>query len=151
MQISEELRHEAGAMRVRYLRGLLQSRKHMSPTTQAGQETRLERIASRARRRGQVPKALRTAMTGAAGLVSMVLLFLVIAAFFVFGSRHESASTPELRTSLATAWATPAGANDAPLRTQVSSGNAADSEYFSSAYPNRGRDGEGNVMTYEHD
>lgn len=91
-------------------------------------------------------------MTGGAGLAALVLLFLAVAGYFVFGGRYETTSTPELKSSISAFGVGPAQAGDAqPNASKISSGHATGSDYFPSAYPDRGRYGEGNVMTYEHD
>jgi hypothetical protein len=45
----------------------------------------------------------------------------------------------------------PAGAGTAPHEKTISDGTPARTEYFPAGYVNRGRDDDGNVMTYEHD
>jgi hypothetical protein len=45
----------------------------------------------------------------------------------------------------------PAGAGSAPHEKKISDGTPARTEYFPAGYVNKGRDDDGNVMTYEHD
>ena len=82
-------------------------------------------LASPATRRKGIRATLMTAMTGGAGLGILVLLFLASVGYFVFGG--------------------------APRNERASSAPVAPSDYFPATYGNRGRDGDGNVMTYEHD
>jgi hypothetical protein len=48
-------------------------------------------------------------------------------------------------------WNSTADAGGGSLREEASSSAAEPTDYFPAGYVNRGRDGDGNVMTYEHD
>ena len=103
------------------------------------------------RRRERIRAMSKVAMTGRAGLGILVVLFLACLTFVVFGcSRDEplalgpQTSVPAVETKAVIA----GGAS----RTTKGSGNSAEpTGYFPSGYVNRGADGDGNVMTYEHE
>jgi hypothetical protein len=124
----------------------------MQSTNGANRYASMKEIASAARRRAGVRATRKAAMRGGAGTAVLVLLFLTSVWYVVFGGNYEVAASPEAGTSVAAA-ARPAAAGGAPRSGNVSSNYATPSEeiFFPAAYANRGRDGDGNVMTYEHD
>jgi hypothetical protein len=73
-------------------------------------------------------------------------LFLASTGYVVLGGAFEWPSGHESQTRI-----TAVAVGDAPLNQSVSVNPETVSDYFPAAYPNRGRDGDGNVMTYEHD
>jgi hypothetical protein len=86
-----------------------------------------------------------------AGLVALILLFLASMGFVVFGGAFEVAAAPDAQTRVVTIAGKPAGAGT-PARSENAPGSAAPpAGYFPADYPNRGRGGDGNVKTYEHD
>jgi hypothetical protein len=89
--------------------------------------------------------------TGAAGKVIWVPMALLLASlvYVLFGGAFAIEASPlsEAQASIASATLEPANVGRAA--TSISMVQPAD--YFPAAYPNRGRDGDGNVMTYEHD
>jgi hypothetical protein len=91
------------------------------------------------------------AMTGGAGLVALVLLFLASLAYVVFGGAFAESSTIEAETQIAAVAAKPADAGGATQQEAASSAYAEVPAYSPPAAGSPGRDGDGNVMTYEHD
>jgi hypothetical protein len=108
-------------------------------------------VASTARWPGEASATPNAAMTGSVALALLVLLFLVSTAFVVFGGAYESASTPEAAISMAADALQPGSAGGAARGDKLPRSSAEPDGYFPAAYANRGRDGDGNVMTYEHD
>jgi hypothetical protein len=98
-----------------------------------------------------IPLFTAAAMVGRAGLGILVLLFLVSVGYVVFGGAYDMMSAPRAETSVATVAAKMADAGGAPRSEKASSAPATPPYYFPADYVNRGRDGDGNVMTYEHD
>ena len=121
-------------------------------STNSGKRYRsMQQIASTAGRREAMHTTPQTAMTGGAGFAVLLMLFLASTAYVVFGGTYEAASSPEAAISVAAAVLEPADAVG-PSRMQNASGRSAEpTDYFPAGYVNRGRDGDGNVMTYEHD
>jgi hypothetical protein len=152
MQISEDLRQQACAERVRYLRDLMHGGKTMNSADKERGDIGTEQTAPAARRRARMRAMSNAAMTGWAGLAALVVVFFAAAGYFVFGTRYEKTSTAEIKSSVFAFVVAPALAGNAqPDANEMSSGDSTGPDYFPSAYPNRGRDGDGNVMTYEHD
>lgn len=90
-------------------------------------------------------------MTGWTGSVILVTLFLASAAYVVFGGAYEMASSPEAAISIVAVALEPANGGRAS-RTQYAFGSSAEpTDYFPAGYVARGREGDGNVTTYEHD
>lgn len=107
--------------------------------------------ASTTLRRGWIRATPRAAMTGRAGPVILATLFLASAVYVVFGGAYEVASSPEAAISIAAVALEPASGGRAS-RTQHASGSSAEpTDYFPAGYLDYVRDGDGNVMTYEHD
>jgi hypothetical protein len=85
------------------------------------------------------------------GLGILVLLFLASVGYFVLSGAFNMVSSPKAETSKAALAARPADAGGAARNETASSVPATPPDYFPAGYVNRGRDGDGNVMTYEHD
>lgn len=102
---------------------------------------------------GTIGAPLKAAMKAWAALGILMLLFLASLAYGAFGGTFafEASPIPESETSIASVPATTGDVGGAPINEKASSGSVQTTEYFPAAYPNRGRDGDGNVMTYEHD
>lgn len=112
----------------------------------------VKEIAWAARRREGIRATLKAAMEAwaePAGI--LILLFLASLVYVASGGTYEVVSALEAKTSIAAPAAKPADAGGAPRNEKASSGPAKPSDYFPAGYVNRGRDGDGNVMTYEHD
>ncbi len=88
-----------------------------------------------------------------AGLGILILLFLASLAYVGVGGTFalKASPIPESETSIAAVTVERVAASGAPIEQRVSGSSATPSYYFPAAYPNRGRDGDANVMTYEHD
>jgi hypothetical protein len=88
-----------------------------------------------------------------AGPGILIILFVASLAYVVFGGTLalEASPVPEPDVSIAESALITVDAGRAPRIQTVSSGYAKASDYFPSSYVNRGRDGDGNAMTYEHD
>lgn len=112
---------------------------------------RMNAIAAPAGRREGMGPWLTAAMTGGAGLVVVVLLFLASFAYVVFGGVFAESSAIEAETQIAAVAAEPADAGGASREEKVLSAYAGASDYSPSASGSGGHDGDGNVMTYEHD
>jgi hypothetical protein len=108
-------------------------------------------IAAPARRRKGMGARFTAAMTGGAGLVVLVLLFLASFAYVVFGGAFAESSAVEVETQIAAVAAEPAGVGDAAHDKKVSSAYAEAPVYSPPTPVSGGHDGDGNVMTYEHD
>jgi hypothetical protein len=91
-------------------------------------------------------------MTGGTKFGILILLVLVSLAYVAASvGKHEASSALEPKPSIAAVVVKPPAGGGA-LRTGNASGaSPAPSGYFPSGYVNQGRDGDGNVMTYEHD
>lgn len=107
-------------------------------------------IASAARRREAVRAAPKGATASGAMLVVLPLLLVAALVFLAFGDALETSWTAEAQARGAAIAATPARAG-LTLRDEASGGSTGPAGYFPAAYVSRGRDGDGNVMTYEHD
>jgi hypothetical protein len=92
-------------------------------------------------------------MRGGAGLAVLVLLFLASLGYVAFGGPFalEASPLPEPETSIAGAAVITADAGGARRNARIPASTAQAADYFPAAYSNRGRDSDGNVMTYEHD
>jgi len=166
-----DYRREAGVARARYIAALFDNgwsavsglcrsagarltmgRIQMHSINGATRFIGRERVASTAARR-EADGTLKAAMNGGAGLVALVLLFLASAAYVVFGGAFatETASAPEAPGPVATAAVTPEVAQRAPRREQAASDSSGSVPPASLVFLDRGDDGDGNVMTYEHD
>src|SRR5471032_1161168 len=98
-----------------------------------------------------IPSIIAKAMRGGMGLGILVLLFLASVGYFVLSGAYNVVASPKAETSMAAVAAKPADAGGAPRNEKASSVPATSSDYFPAGYVNRGRDGDGNVVTYEHD
>lgn len=122
----------------------------MQSTHRGKQLLRMHQSASTTVRRGSIRATPRAAMTGWTGSVILVTLFLASAAYVVFGGAYEVASSPEAAISIVAVALEPANGGRAS-RTQSASGSSAEpTDYFPADYVARGREGDGNVETYEH-
>lgn len=110
-------------------------------------------IATTARRRGGIHATLKAATAAWAGPGILILLFLASLAYIAVGGTLalEASPVPEPETSIAEAALMTADAGGSLRRENLSAGSVTATDYFPSGYVNRGRDAEGNVMTYEHD
>lgn len=104
--------------------------------------------ASAATRREAVDAAPKGAAATGAMLVVLPLLLVAVLVFLAFGDTLETSWTAEAQARGAAVAASPARAG---LGLQDEAAGASAAGYFPAAYANRGRDGDGNVMTYEHD
>jgi hypothetical protein len=94
------------------------------------------------------------AAKGAAGFgIILVLLFLASLAYVAFGGKFalETSPLPDAADSTAEVSVTTAAASGALGKEKAPNLSAQASGYFPAAYPNRGRDGAGNILSYEHD
>jgi hypothetical protein len=123
----------------------------MQSTNDGRRYIKMRQIVSTAARRERIRATLKAAMTGGTGLHILVLLLLASVGYVVFGGAYEAMSAPKAETSVAAVAAKPADAGGASRNQKASSGPATPSDYFPAGYVNRGRHGDGNVMTYEHD
>ena len=71
--------------------------------------------------------------------------------YIVFGGTYEVAAAPEAETSIAAIASELADAGAARRNEKASGSYAESNDYFPAGYVNRGRDGDGNVVTYDHD
>jgi Na+-transporting methylmalonyl-CoA/oxaloacetate decarboxylase gamma subunit len=90
-------------------------------------------------------------MKGGAGLVVLVLLFLASLGYVVFGGAVEMEPSPEAKIAIAAAAAKPADTRRSPRYEQVAGASVAATDHAPVTYADRVGDGDGNVMTYEHD
>ena len=113
----------------------------------------LKQIASTSGRREGVRATPKAAMEGWAGPSILILLLLASLVYVVFGGTFalEASPVPEPKTSIAGPAAKSADVGGAPRNEKASGSSAGPTDYFPAGYVNRGRDGDGNVMTYEHD
>lgn len=83
----------------------------------------------------------------------LLLLFLASLAYVAFGGTLalEASPAPDPGTSMAEVAVVTADASGALRREQTAGSSAQPADYFPSGYVNRGRDGDGNVTSYEHD
>ena len=83
----------------------------------------------------------------------LILLFLASLAYVAFGGTLalEASPAPDPGTSMAEVAVVTADASGALRREQPAGSSAQPADYFPSSYVNRGREGDGNVTTYEHD
>jgi hypothetical protein len=88
-------------------------------------------------------------ITGGTVFGVLVLLFLASVIYLVFQGGFDAVSSPRAKSPAVAA--KPADAGGAQRNESASGGPAASPDYFPAGYVNRGRDGDGNVMTYEHD
>lgn len=123
----------------------------MQSANSSKRSTRMKRIAATTGRPKGIGDTAPAAMTGGAGPAILVMLFLASAAYVVFGGAYETASSPEGAISVAAAALEPADGHGAARKQNASGSSAEPTDYFPAGYVNRGRDGDGNVMTYEHD
>jgi hypothetical protein len=93
------------------------------------------------------------AAKGMTGFGILVLLFLASLAYVAFGGKFalEASPLPGAATSMAEVPVTTADASGALGKEKVSFRSAQPAGYFPADYPGRGRDGAGNIMSYEHD
>lgn len=103
------------------------------------------------RRRERIRAMSKVAMTGRAGLGILVVLFLACLTFVVFGCSRDEPLALGPQTSVPAVAAKAVIVGGASRTTKGSGSSAEPTDYFPSGYVNRGADGDGNVMTYEHD
>jgi len=97
-------------------------------------------------------RATRKAAIGAWSWLSvLVLVFLASIVYVAFGGALDPSLGTEPETLHFAATAEPTGAGSAAHEKKASNSSDASTDYFPAGYVNRGRDGDGNVMTYEHD
>ena len=125
----------------------------MQSTNRGRRYISLNQIASIARRRAGAGATLKAGMTGVAGLVVLVLLFLASLAYVALGGALalEASPVPEPETSIAGVTVITADAGGVRRNERISGNSATPADYFPAGYRNRGRDDDGNVMRYEHD
>ena len=111
----------------------------------------MKEIASTAGRREWGRAAPQAAMTGGAVFAIFLLLFLASTAYVVFGGTYELASSPEAAISVAAAVLEPADGGGAARKHDAYASSAEPTDCFPAGYVDRGRNGDGNVMTYAHD
>jgi len=111
----------------------------------------INEIASTAGPRNRMRATPKIAMGAWARPGIPVLLLLASLAYVAFGGGFEPSSAVEAKTRIAAVAPKPADAGGGSLREEASSSAAEPTDYFPAGYVNRGRDGDGNVMTYEHD
>jgi hypothetical protein len=110
-------------------------------------------IATTAKRREGIHATLKAATEAWAGPGILILLFLASLAYVAFGGTLALEASPvfEPETPIAELAVITADTGGALRRENLAGSSAEPADYFPSGYVNRGRDGEGNVMTYEHD
>lgn len=112
----------------------------------------MKEFASAARRREGVRATLKAAMEAWATRPGILVLLLFASSVYVaFGGMLEVVSVPKAEVSIAAVAAKPVDVGGGLRSEKILSGSAKASDYFPAGYVNRGRDGDGNVMTYEHD
>jgi hypothetical protein len=99
----------------------------------------------------KIPGFIARSITGGTVLGILVLLFLASVIYLVFQGGFDAVSSPKAKSPIAAVAAKPAAAGGAQRNERAASGPATPPDYFPAGYVNRGRDGDGNVMTYEHD
>ena len=125
----------------------------MQSSNEGTRYIKMKQIGSTARRREGKRAALEAAMKAWTGPGILILLFLASLAYVAFGGTIalEASPLPEPETAIAEAAVITADAGGALPREHLAGSSAEPADYFPSGYANRGRDGDGNVMTYEHD
>jgi hypothetical protein len=125
----------------------------MHPTNARRWYASLTHIAPAAMQREGTGAALKTAMTGRAGLTVLVLLFLASLAYVAAGGTlaPEPSPIPEPASSMAELAALAAGASNAGRSEKLSGRSAQPADHLPERYAAPSRDGDGNVKTYEHD
>lgn len=108
--------------------------------------TEMQQMAAAARRRGAVH-----ATAGGATLVVLPVLLVAGVVFLAFGDTLEASWAIEAETRIVALAATPAHAGVRLPGMDAARSSAEPTDYFPAGYVDRGRVGEGNVMTYEHD
>ena len=93
------------------------------------------------------------AITRGAGLVVLALLFAASLGYVALGGAFALEASPlaEPEVSIAKLALIAANAGGARRDETVSGSRAQPADYVPAGYGNPGRDGDGNVMTYEHD
>jgi len=109
----------------------------------------LNAIAMTVARRDGLTAAPKATMIGRAAFGVPTALFLASLVYALSGGTFAVDVSPLSEAHASIASATLETANASSTAPSISMVQPAD--YFPAAYPNRGRDGEGNVMTYEHD
>ena len=109
----------------------------------------LNAIAATVARLDGVNAPPKATLIGRAAFGVPIALFLGSLVYALSGGTFAIDASPlsEAHASIASATLGPANANG----TAPSNSMVQPADYFPAAYPNRGRDGDGNVMTYEHD
>ena len=108
--------------------------------------------ASTTGQREGIRTTLRAAMAAWAGAGILMSLFLASLGYVVLGGAFEPSAGSEPEAQIAKFAVEPADIGRAPPRMQSASVTSAEpTDYFPAGYVDRDRDGEGNVMTYEHD
>ncbi len=113
--------------------------------------TSIKHIAPAERRSEGTDGTLKAAMKAWTGAVILLLLFVASLEYVVFGGAYAVESAPEVITSNSALAEKPADVGSPAPSENQSDRSAQPAGYFPSAYPDRGREGEGNVATYEHD
>jgi hypothetical protein len=110
-------------------------------------------IASAAEPRNGMRASRKTAMGAWTGTGILLLLFLASVMYVVFGGAFEPNASPisKAEARITAIAPKPADVGGASLRKDASGSAAEPTDYFPAGYVNQGRDGDGNVMTYEHD
>lgn len=113
----------------------------------------MKHIASAARRREGMNATRKAALAAWAGPGILIVLLVAALVYVALGGTLALEASPasEPDTSKVEAAVIAARAAGAPRREFLSNNSADPTDYFPSGYVNRGRDGDGNVMTYEHD
>lgn len=114
-------------------------------------QMRLAEIASTERRSRGIRAPAKAGMEGWVGPVMLTLLFLMGSAYLAFGGTIEASSPLAPKTSIAVVALEPASVGSTPRNEKVSGSPPEPTPYFPAGYTNRGRDGDGNIKTYEHD
>lgn len=97
---------------------------------------------------GRTPKA---AMAGGARFVVYILMFLASLAYAALGGRFAETAALEPEIVIAAPAAKPADVRTLAYVKTIPGSSSGPDGYFPAAYPNRGRAGDGNVVTYKHD
>ena len=86
-----------------------------------------------------------------AGHGIVILMFLATCAYVAFGRTLKASSALHAEALLSTVAGRAAAAGVASRNEEVLGSSPEPTDYFPAGYVNQGRDGDGNVNTYEHD
>ncbi|MGP1676429.1 MAG: hypothetical protein ACTS6J_04645 [Burkholderiales bacterium] len=107
--------------------------------------------AAKRQREAYLDSTLKTSTAAWAGPAGLALLFLAGLAYAAVDSASQTESVVVAKISTAATVASSADYGGAARKEQASGGFAQPADSYPAGYVSRGHDGDGNVMTYEHD